>query len=98
MRRCSTARRRRGCERHQAKQGTPTMGGIIIVLGVMIGLALMPGTTYVDGMYGSHDYFSLQGTDQVVWTILLVFAFAMIGFIDDFVVPRLVKGRRGLAW
>ena len=63
-------------EGHQVKAGTPTMGGIIIVLAFL-----------VVGLF-----------DQVSWRELaLVFGFGLIGFVDDFLVPRLFN-KRGLEW
>lgn len=62
-------------ETHQVKQGTPTMGGLIIIPGLAIGLL---------------------GLGAGWWLALL--GFALIGFIDDFVVPRMLKGKRGLGW
>jgi len=74
-------------ETHQRKQGTPTMGGIIILVGAIVGiLAAMPSFT---GNLIS-KYFA--GT----WILLI--GFALIGFVDDFVVPRVWKGKRGLGW
>jgi phospho-N-acetylmuramoyl-pentapeptide-transferase len=74
-------------ESHQLKQGTPTMGGLMIVAGVLAaglaaGLAAAPGVS----------------VPPVLAPGLFVFAgFASIGFLDDFVVPR-VFGKRGLGW
>lgn len=70
---------------HAKKQGTPTMGGIIIVIGFLISCA----------------YLQLSGL--VVSPILpaamfLSAGFAFIGFLDDFIVPRLIQGKRGLGW
>lgn len=62
---------------HQQKQGTPTMGGLIVLPGVLLVLALTPG-----------------GFSAAV----LVAGFALIGFLDDFVVPRVMAGKRGLGW
>ena len=77
-------------EGHQLKQGTPTMGGFIIVLAYLVaGVASM----FISGPPGQ-DYF-----DRVKPAFLLLMAgFAVIGFVDDFVVPRLLKGKRGLGW
>jgi phospho-N-acetylmuramoyl-pentapeptide-transferase len=67
-------------EGHQAKQGTPTMGGLIILVGILVG-----------GL--------VSGELVKQWAIFLViFLFAVIGFVDDFVVPRLMPGKRGLGW
>lgn len=64
---------------HAQKQGTPTMGGLIVVLGVLAAM--------LAGMTGS-DWFRVVA---FVW-------FAFIGFLDDFVLPRAGKGKRGLGW
>ena len=65
-------------EGHQKKQGTPTMGGIVVVAGA---LAAMLVTGYRD-----------------FTAVALLVGFALIGFIDDFVVPRRFVGKRGLGW
>lgn len=65
-------------EGHQVKQGTPTMGGLIIVLGVLVAAFMTPGHSMGE-------------------TLILLLGFAAIGFLDDFVVPRLT-GKRGLGW
>ena len=65
-------------EGHQKKQGTPTMGGIIVVAGA---LAAMLVTGYRDFA-----------------AVALFVGFALIGFVDDFVVPRRFVGKRGLGW
>ncbi|MBS1704090.1 MAG: hypothetical protein JST12_20675 [Armatimonadetes bacterium] len=67
-------------EGHQLKQGTPTMGGLIILAGV---LGAMP----------------FVHTSVSIWPLFtLIVLFAVIGFVDDFVVPRLMPGKRGLGW
>ncbi len=64
-------------EGHQVKQGTPTMGGLIIVAGVIASMFVVPN----------------------VRPFSIVFlGYTVIGFIDDFVVPRYIKGKRGLGW
>jgi phospho-N-acetylmuramoyl-pentapeptide-transferase len=63
------------------------MGGIIILVGAIVGLfAAMPAFTGVL----VPKFFA--GT----WILLI--GFAVIGFVDDFVVPRVWKGKRGLGW
>lgn len=66
-------------ESHQVKQGTPTMGGLIILVGLVASLAAYGGRLLVPGL-------------------VLILGFAAIGFIDDFVVPKLMKSKRGLGW
>jgi len=96
-------------EGHQVKQGTPTMGGLIILIGIVSALVVIPtwalrsfgvpvvpvGTPSRGGDFESWG--QIHGF-QAVATLLLVLAFAAIGFIDDFLVPRLIKGKRGLGW
>lgn len=65
-------------EGHQKKQGTPTMGGLIVVAGA---LAAMLVTGYRDFA-----------------AVALLVGFALVGFVDDFVVPRRFVGKRGLGW
>lgn len=55
-------------ETHKKKQGTPTMGGVGIVLGALIGVLL------------NYKYI----TYKIVITLLLILSFAIIGFIDDY--------------
>ncbi|MFQ3587011.1 MAG: hypothetical protein SNJ74_09505 [Fimbriimonadaceae bacterium] len=63
---------------HQGKSGTPTMGGLIVVLGLAAAILATP---------------ALERS-----LLVLVLGFAVIGFWDDFVVPRLWPGKRGLGW
>jgi len=67
-------------EGHATKQGTPTMGGVIILVGLL--------ASWIAGFTGT------SGGPM----ILLVILFALIGFIDDYLVPRLMPGKRGLGW
>lgn len=74
---------------HQEKQGTPTMGGLMILPGLLLAAALLPANA--QDVYGSFA--------NANWTLLgLILGFASIGFVDDFVVPKLMKGKRGLGW
>ena len=65
-------------EAHQKKQGTPTMGGLMIVAGALAAM--------------------LFGGVRDLAAIALLAGFALIGFVDDFVVPRRFVGKRGLGW
>lgn len=73
---------------HAHKQGTPTMGGLMILAGLIpaVGYLISKGTFYSDGSVGNKGLLVLLG------------GYALVGFIDDFVVPRLMKGKRGLGW
>ncbi|MBS1704955.1 MAG: hypothetical protein JST40_03715 [Armatimonadetes bacterium] len=63
---------------HAHKQGTPTMGGIIILFGFLVaGFIVQP---------------------KAIVPLLIVAFFAVIGFVDDYLVPRMMSGKRGLGW
>ncbi len=83
-------------EGHQLKQGTPTMGGLIIVVGVLPVLLWHP---FLDAFRGFGESVRSSSSPEWSWAALVVFiGFALIGFIDDFVVPRMMPGKRGLGW
>ena len=63
-------------EGHQVKQGTPTMGGLIILVGFLGGLPFVKSNV------------------SLIPIAVLVFLFALIGFVDDFVVPRMMARLR----
>lgn len=64
---------------HKSKQGTPTMGGLIMVVSVIVAFITF---------WNAESAFPLF---LFVW-------FALIGFLDDFLIPRMQKGKRGLGW
>lgn len=64
---------------HAGKQGTPTMGGLIVLTGLLVALALSGAPA------------------RWIW-IGEILGFALIGFLDDFVMPRIRPGSRGLGW
>jgi len=78
--------REEGPQSHLGKRGTPTMGGIIIALGIII------------GTIGGYIYYST--TDPTVGRklfplLLISIGFGVIGFIDDY--KKLVlKNTKGL--
>ncbi len=67
-------------EGHQAKQGTPTMGGLIILAGVLGAIPFV------------------KWNASIVPIVVLIVLFALIGFVDDYVIPKLMPGKRGLGW
>lgn len=71
-------------EEHAHKQGTPTMGGLILIVGL------------------AAAFLSWLGNESLsVWVLqalVLLLGFGLIGFLDDFVVPRWMPGKRGLGW
>ena len=65
-----------GPKSHLKKQGTPTMGGIIIIISMIITLT------------GTYVYQIMQGKEEIAQKIIpilvLTIGFGLIGFIDDF--------------
>lgn len=76
-------------ETHQKKQGTPTMGGLFFLVALIAFVIVRPreASTAVALPFESQRA-------SIMW---LFFGFAAIGFVDDFVVPKLFK-KRGLGW
>ncbi|HWS49714.1 MAG TPA: phospho-N-acetylmuramoyl-pentapeptide-transferase [Microbacterium sp.] len=61
---------------HEAKRGTPTMGGVIFILGTIVG--------YFTGVYVGGGVPALSAL-LVIW---LMVGFGAVGFIDDFMKVR----------
>ncbi|RYG49751.1 hypothetical protein EON79_00185 [bacterium] len=68
---------------HAHKQGTPTMGGLLVLAGL----------AGVLGLFASNGRTSLALGLTVFLSLL-----AFVGFVDDFLIPRLMPGKRGLGW
>ncbi|MFC4561445.1 phospho-N-acetylmuramoyl-pentapeptide-transferase [Nocardiopsis mangrovi] len=62
-----------GPEGHKTKQGTPTMGGIIIILGAII------------GYFGSHLILMTRPTVSGLLVMFLFVGMGCVGFLDDFI-------------
>lgn len=82
---------------HAHKQGTPTMGGLIVCVGFLGWLGFDLIRMRSDVIY---DRQGLDGAAfQFFEAVFLLFGlFTLLGFVDDFVVPRVLKGKRGLGW
>jgi len=72
-------------ETHRPKEGTPTMGGFLIILGVLAAMVV----------------WGVAHRDENLVLTLVIFAgalwFAAIGLLDDYWIRRLT-GQRGLEW
>jgi len=71
-------------ETHRAKEGTPTMGGLLIMLGVVVGLVVWAATTR-------------ESLIPVLVIFAGAAWFALIGLLDDYWIRRWT-GQRGLEW
>jgi phospho-N-acetylmuramoyl-pentapeptide-transferase len=77
-------------ESHQVKQGTPTMGGLIIAAGFVAAVAAAQ-------LFPPAEVWGTPANRILPQALLVFLGFAIIGFLDDFVVPR-ATGKRGLGW
>jgi phospho-N-acetylmuramoyl-pentapeptide-transferase len=75
----------RGPQHHMHKQGTPTMGGIGILLAAFIGWVI------------PHARAGLAFSDQALIMWLTIFVLAAIGFLDDYLKVRR-QHNRGIFW
>lgn len=66
-----------GPKSHQKKSGTPTMGGIVIFISIMITSIIM--------------MFKFQKSPETYLLLLVTFGYGLIGFLDDYI--KVVKKR-----
>jgi phospho-N-acetylmuramoyl-pentapeptide-transferase len=70
--------REEGPKAHYEKRGTPTMGGIVILIGCVVG--------YVFGHVGSGGFFAPK--DSGLLAMGTIVALGLLGFVDDFIKIR----------
>ena len=78
-----------GPQSHLKKQGTPTMGGIIMMIAIMI--ASIAGYLYYKTQEGG-----LEVANKILPLIAVTFGFGLIGFIDD-LKKILIKNTKGIS-
>ncbi|MGN0983857.1 MAG: phospho-N-acetylmuramoyl-pentapeptide-transferase [Gemmiger sp.] len=66
---------------HSKKQGTPTMGGLCFILGILGALGLV----YVSFRRHAPELLGLHQIQSVLLVLLLAFGSGLIGFLDDFI-------------
>ena len=74
---------------HKKKQGTPTMGGIIIIFGVLIAFSI--GCIYSLAVKKGFYFEAPRKLPEILATLGLALAMAGIGFLDDYI--KVVKKR-----
>ncbi len=62
-----------GPQSHKKKQGTPTMGGIMMLVAIVISCLI----------------FGLEGAEFMIPALLVMLAFGLVGFLDDFIKIRM---------
>lgn len=84
---------------HKSKQGTPNMGGLMFIIGIIVSFAVTAVTARLLGAELQSDYSALlQGREYVLLIAGLVLAlgFGVVGFTDDFIKIKL-KRNEGLS-
>ncbi|MDD6479616.1 MAG: phospho-N-acetylmuramoyl-pentapeptide-transferase [Oscillospiraceae bacterium] len=70
---------------HKEKQGTPTMGGVMMIFGVVLALAI---TYSISAISGSRFFDELKTPFRLICFlagILMALLMALIGFLDDYI-------------
>ena len=73
---------------HRSKQGTPTMGGIMFIIGIFFSAAAMLVVNYITG-----NKLELTGDmNTKIWAgLIMALMFGLVGFADDYI--KVVKKR-----
>ena len=73
---------------HKSKQGTPNMGGIMFIIGIVAAFIIASLTFYLSGGHLESDYAAvLEGRDLVLLIagLCLALGCGIVGFTDDFI-------------
>ncbi|MGN0521339.1 MAG: phospho-N-acetylmuramoyl-pentapeptide-transferase [Eubacterium sp.] len=84
---------------HKSKQGTPNMGGLMFIIGIVVSFAVTALTVHFRGVTLESDYSAImQGRENVLLIagLLLALGFGIVGFTDDFIKIKL-KRNEGLS-
>ena len=78
---------------HAKKQGTPTMGGIMFIIGIIFATAVALIVCKASGfdVFASLEVLRTQQMTRLFAGILMAFCFALVGFADDYI--KVVKKR-----
>ncbi len=76
---------------HKSKQGTPTMGGVMIIVGVIIGLVVALSYSAISKTYFIADLKGSHRLTSFIAGIFMALCMAGIGFADDYI--KVVKKR-----
>ncbi|MBE6785260.1 MAG: phospho-N-acetylmuramoyl-pentapeptide-transferase [Ruminococcaceae bacterium] len=78
---------------HAKKQGTPTMGGIMFIIGIVFATAVALAVCKVTGFdaFSTLDVLRNQQMTRLFAGILMALCFALVGFADDYI--KVVKKR-----
>ncbi len=78
---------------HAKKQGTPTMGGIMFIIGIIVAAAVALLSCKLSGFdaFSELEVVKNQQLTRLISGILMAFCFALVGFADDYI--KVVKKR-----
>ena len=82
---------------HKAKQGTPTMGGVMFIIGILVAAATAVIVALVEGTSGFAKEITSVSPQKRIYLVrvfaglLMALSFAIVGFIDDYI--KVVKKR-----
>lgn len=77
--------REEGPKWHQKKSGTPTMGGIMFIIGIGVAVAAVCVIAAINGV------FSRSREGKLILLYIIAAGFGMVGFVDDYI--KVVKKR-----
>ncbi len=78
---------------HQGKEGTPTMGGVLIWGSILLTIFLSRALSY----FGFVENSLLQ-RGQVYLPLFMLISFGLLGALDDYLNIRCIGRKRGLNW
>ena len=72
---------------HAKKQGTPTMGGIMFIIGIFVAVAVTFLTGKLTGfsLFSENDVISSQEKTKLLAGLLLALCMSLVGFTDDYI-------------
>ena len=76
---------------HKSKEGTPTMGGVLIIIGVALGVSVAMGLSNVFGGNLSAEFGKNLSFTKIFSGLGLALSMGIIGFLDDYI--KVVKKR-----
>ncbi len=76
---------------HKEKQGTPTMGGVMMIFGLLLSVALTFGVSAAVGSKFAEELKESRRLITFLAGIIMALCMALIGFIDDYI--KVVKKR-----
>lgn len=69
---------------HKNKQGTPTMGGLMFIMGILVAVAVGYITAMVTHDWATHPEYSGAG-EKIFYGMVMALLFGAIGFLDDYI-------------